>query len=223
MRILSNRSTWIVCFFLALFTMTGGDVALSQGRKGTSATRSIRESVTRFVKAAITQQERAAVDDAVEAPSQGQPRLRQTSGPEGGIILTLFSNGSNLFAGTLGGGVFRSTNQGASWMAANTGLPPLTIATAFAASGTNLFVGAPGGVFRSSDNGGSWTPVNTGLSLAPLVNALATAGTNIFAVTESGVFRSTNQRANWTSANSHPGWSNERLRFLSQQRCLSRQ
>src|SRR5262245_27743848 len=91
MRILSNCSKWIVCFFLALFTMTGGDVALSQGRKGMSATRSIREWVTRYMKAAVAQQERAAVDDAVQFPSQGPPRLRQTSGPEGGVILTLFS------------------------------------------------------------------------------------------------------------------------------------
>ena len=39
----------------------------------------------------------------------------QTSGPEGGAVPALFLDGSNLFAGTYGGGIFRSTDGGTSW------------------------------------------------------------------------------------------------------------
>ena len=46
-------------------------------------------------------------------------------GPDGGIILALAvdpQNPSTVYAGTAGGGVFKSTNGGASWSAANSGL-----------------------------------------------------------------------------------------------------
>ncbi len=55
-------------------------------------------------------------------------------------------SGTNLFAGTLGGGVFLSTNNGTSWTAVNTGLTN-TYVRAFAVSGTNLFAGTGGGVW----------------------------------------------------------------------------
>ena len=204
MRILSNRNKLFVCLSLALASVMSGDVALSQGRKGASASRSVRESVTRSVMAAIATHRRASADDASQAPAQGATRWRQTSGPEGGAILTLFSNGPNLFAGTFGG-VFRSTNQGNNWTAVNTGLPPLTLVTSFAASGTNLFAGSPiGSVFRSSNNGDSWTEVSIGLPplpLPPLLMAVAVSGTNIFALTGGGVFRSNNQGERWTAVN----------------------
>lgn len=202
MRILSNCANRIACLLLALVSMTGGDVALSQERKGQSASNSIRRSVARSKAALVASLGRAPVDDASLAPSQGAPQWRPTSGPEGGVILRLFSSGPNLFAGTLLGGVFRSTNQGERWVAANTGLLPFAIVTSFAASGTNLFAGTfVTGVFRSSDNGESWTAVNTGLPPPLLVSALAVSGTNIFALTDGGVFRSNDQGANWTAVN----------------------
>jgi hypothetical protein len=72
-------------------------------------------------------------------------------------------SGTNLFAGTFGGGVFLSTNNGTSWTAVNTGLTNLYV-FALAVSGTNLFAGTYyGGVFRSTNNGTSWTTVNSGL------------------------------------------------------------
>ncbi|RIE17323.1 hypothetical protein SMC1_02485, partial [Candidatus Cryosericum septentrionale] len=64
------------------------------------------------------------------------------------------------------GGVFRSTNSGATWTAANTGLMtqrvfslvinPLTPTTLYAVTGSS--------VFRSTDSGATWTAVNTGLT-----------------------------------------------------------
>ncbi|MBU1299414.1 MAG: T9SS type A sorting domain-containing protein, partial [Bacteroidetes bacterium] len=53
-------------------------------------------------------------------------------------------SGTNLFAGTDGGGVFLSTNNGTSWTAVNTGLT-YTDVLSLAVSGTNLFAGTSGG------------------------------------------------------------------------------
>jgi hypothetical protein len=108
--------------------------------------------------------------------------------------------GTNLFAGTLGGGVFLSTNNGTSWTAVNTGLTN-RIAGGFAVSGTNLFVGTSGGVFLSTNNGASWTAVNTGLTRWG-VSDFAVSGTNLFAGTNGGgVFLSTNNGTSWTAVN----------------------
>ena len=64
-------------------------------------------------------------------------------------ISALVASGTNLFAGTHGGGdVFSSTNSGTSWTAVNTGLTD-TVITALAIAGTNLFAGtADGGIWR---------------------------------------------------------------------------
>ncbi len=68
----------------------------------------------------------------------------QTNGPYGGIVRSFAVSGTNLFAGTSGGGVFLSTNNGASWTAVSTGLTN-THVYALGVSGTNLFAGTYGG------------------------------------------------------------------------------
>jgi hypothetical protein len=45
-----------------------------------------------------------------------------TKGPYGGEVTSFAVSGTNLFAGTWGGGVFLSTNNSTSWTAVNTGL-----------------------------------------------------------------------------------------------------
>jgi hypothetical protein len=122
-----------------------------------------------------------------------------TNGPFGGNVNALAVSGTNIFAGTESNGVFLSTNNGASWTAANTGLTNLNVA-ALAVSGANLFAGTGGGVFRSPDNGASWTAVNTGLTNLN-VRALAVSGANLFAGTWGGVFLSTNNGASWAAVN----------------------
>ena len=98
-------------------------------------------------------------------------------GPEGGQISSLAidpTNPSTLYAGTWGGGVFKSTNGGAAWSAVNTGLTGIyvyALAIDPATPGT-LYAGTYGGVFKSTNGGAAWSAVNTGLT-TPLVNALA--------------------------------------------------
>jgi len=133
------------------------------------------------------------------------------AGLDGYYIRTIAVSGSNVYAGTSGDGMFRSTNNGVSWLAANSGLVGLEF-PAFAISGTNLYAGSEGeGVFLSVNNGASWS------ALAPLTNqfvfALAVSGSDLYAgVDGGGVFRSTNNGASWT--NSTSGMTNTRVSSL---------
>jgi hypothetical protein len=99
-----------------------------------------------------------------------------------------------------GGGVFLSTNNGASWTAVNNGLTSQYVES-LTVSGSNLFAGTYGGVFLSTNNGASWTAVNTGLTNLT-VRSLTVSGTNLFAGTNGGgVFFSANNGASWTAVN----------------------
>lgn len=74
---------------------------------------------------------------------------------------------------TVSGGVFKSTNGGASWSPINNGLPPrptrpdkLSIeGLAISASDPNVLYATPtcAGVYKTTDGGGTWRPVNSGL------------------------------------------------------------
>ncbi|MDR3667580.1 MAG: fibronectin type III domain-containing protein, partial [Ignavibacteriaceae bacterium] len=115
------------------------------------------------------------------------------------MVNTFVVNGTNLFAGTQGGGVYLSTNNGSSWTAVNNGLAGYALYIyALTVSGTNFFVATDGGgVYLSTNNGSSWTAVN-----GNTVQSLALYGTNLFAGADLwGVFLSTNNGTNWTSVN----------------------
>ena len=72
---------------------------------------------------------------------------QQTNGPYGGEIQALAVSGSNIFAGTHGGGVFLSGNNGSSWTAVYNGLTSQNILS-LTVSGSNIFAGtANDGVF----------------------------------------------------------------------------
>lgn len=89
-------------------------------------------------------------------------------------------SGTNLLAGTLGGGIFISTNNGTNWN--QTGLTGTNVYS-IAVHETNLFAGTSDGVvFLSTDNGTNWIAANTGLTNAN-VRSLAVVSTNLFAGT----------------------------------------
>jgi len=120
------------------------------------------------------------------------------------------TGGTNVFAGTWRGGVFRTTNDGATWAAVNAGLPTFSLDTTeyytvstLALNGQTLFAGTLGrGIYRSTDNGESWSEVNNGLTDST-VQALLVAGSNVLAGTDvGGVFLSTDNGASWAQTNS---------------------
>ena len=88
----------------------------------------------------------------------------QTNGPYGGRILALHEVPKGvLFAGTIGSGIFRSTDRGDTWAPVNTGLDFETERTvfirAFAHNGGLIYAGASDALYRSTDGGESWHKV----------------------------------------------------------------
>jgi uncharacterized protein (TIGR03437 family) len=143
----------------------------------------------------------AGTDDGVFVSADGQTWLR-AAGLDSSVSY-FAASGTTLFAGTYEDGVFRSTDNGQNWTAANTGLTNLSI-WALAVNGTNVFAGTEGGgVFRSTDNGQNWTAVNADLPRdgdgAIYVYALAANGGPLFAgVIGEALFRSSDNGQTWT-------------------------
>ncbi|HEY5995662.1 MAG TPA: hypothetical protein VIU29_01510, partial [Candidatus Deferrimicrobiaceae bacterium] len=99
-------------------------------------------------------------------------------GPDGGYVRTLAVDAgkSTVYAGTAAGGVYKSTDGGASWSAANRGLAelygyPLVVDPAVPST---VYVGSLWhGVYKSIDGGASWSAANSGLPVSSGVNSLA--------------------------------------------------
>lgn len=113
---------------------------------------------------------------------------------------SLLSDGTNLFVGTFGGGVFMSNNDGENWNDISSNLGDLDVSK-LAISGSNLFAGTyGGGMFLSTNNGISWTSINNGLTATNVLSILISGG-KVFAGTNSGLFMSSNNGSSWTAAN----------------------
>jgi photosystem II stability/assembly factor-like uncharacterized protein len=108
----------------------------------------------------------------------------------------LAASGTNIFAATSGGGIYRSSNNGESWTQANNGLTNLDVNTLLVSGSTIFAATLSAGVFRSTNNGDVWTSSNTGIEGS--VSSFAVSGTNIYAGGSGGVFLSVNNGANWT-------------------------
>jgi uncharacterized protein (TIGR03437 family) len=123
------------------------------------------------------------------------------------------SSASTLYAGTAAGGVFKSTDGGASWTAVNNGLTSTLNGQTFYAEVTALavdpqnpsivYAGIYGGVTRTTNGGANWSPASNGI-FSTYVPALAidpSSPATVFAATDGGVFKSADQGASWNAAN----------------------
>lgn len=105
-----------------------------------------------------------------------------TGGPFGGVVWTVAVHADgDIFAGTEGRGVLRSSDDGETWFECNTGLTDLSIRTLAISPAGHIFAGADGvGVFRLMDNGEHWQAINNGF------DPPNTAGANAFAFRANG-------------------------------------
>jgi hypothetical protein len=139
---------------------------------------------------------------SLPAPGWAGPITWSGGVPEGGPVRAVLIDPHNaliIYVGTLGSGVFKSTDGGASWTQSDPA-GPLAARTVRALAvdgvGTTLFAGveeddagaATGGVYVSFDFGGSWIPLGTGLT-SKKVLTLAWDGATMWAGTreEQGV------------------------------------
>jgi photosystem II stability/assembly factor-like uncharacterized protein len=137
-------------------------------------------------------------------------------------VVSVPGQSGTLYATSFPGGVFKSTDGGASWHEANFGLPGFTLADP-ARNGyyalvvnpvdpDNVYLGIYGyGVYRSDDGAATWLPANTGLGNRFVYSLLVEqAGTHIWAGTNDGVqslWRSetgTDGRLSWSAAPDYP-------------------
>lgn len=111
-----------------------------------------------------------------------------------------FSSNDVMYAGTLGSGVYRSTNYGSSWTQLNNGLNDLNVYSLGINASGQIFAGTQShGIYFSSNSGSSW--IHTSLSVSVKVKSIAiNSSGHIFAGTNgSGVYRSTNNGSTWVS------------------------
>jgi hypothetical protein len=98
--------------------------------------------------------------------------------------------GNDIYAGTEGQGVYKSTNNGLNWNQTplnNKGIEALYI------NGNNIYAGG-NGFYLSTNDGASWTTIN------PQINTqyFAVNGTTMFAGNSGGLYKSTNNGISWT-------------------------
>jgi hypothetical protein len=112
---------------------------------------------------------------------------------------------TTLYAGTNGGGVFKSTNAGGSWSPVNTGLTGTGVQalTIDPAAPTTLYAGtSDGGLFKSVDGGGSWSPTAPTSTDVRTLAIDPSAPTTLYAGTAGGgVFKSINAGSAWSIVN----------------------
>jgi photosystem II stability/assembly factor-like uncharacterized protein len=124
-------------------------------------------------------------------------------------ISKLITSGRNkdiLFAGTVGGGLYRSNNDGDSWHSWHPGIEsPARFVTELVASddGQTLYFGASGdGVYRSTNWGEDWQLSSNGLDRQADIGALTVGGHNgqtLWLGTSNGeLFQSTDGGNNWS-------------------------
>jgi ligand-binding sensor domain-containing protein len=94
------------------------------------------------------------------------------SDPPGGTAVALVGDGTGtIWVATEGGGVFRSTDEGALWVSVSAGLGSRATNALVRHSGGRLWAGTEAGPFSSDDLGSSWTV--PGVALALPVEGLA--------------------------------------------------
>ncbi|MFZ1081908.1 MAG: T9SS type A sorting domain-containing protein [Candidatus Kryptoniota bacterium] len=131
-----------------------------------------------------------------------QAQWVQTSGISGQNISCFTASSGELYAGTLGSGIFYSYNNGATWTPLSP-QPTNENVHALAISGGALFAGTTTGVYKLSSGG--WVAVNTGFR-DTTVNTLLTQGNGLLAGTSGGgVYVSTDEGTTWSTMNSGLG------------------
>jgi photosystem II stability/assembly factor-like uncharacterized protein len=126
-----------------------------------------------------------------------------------GDIRDIATLGNSMFLGT-GSGIYRSDDNGLTWVVKNNGFPVGgKWINHLAISGTTIFAaGTNESIIRSTDNGEHWTVVNSGLTDTYLYSLTANDNA-IFAGTGDqmlGVFRSTDNGNTWQQVKNGMGY-----------------
>jgi photosystem II stability/assembly factor-like uncharacterized protein len=129
----------------------------------------------------------------------------KTAGPPGLTVEVIYKVNNIVYAGTDTQGIYKSTDDGLSWSAANNGIERASIRDIIV-SGGNLLAASSStcsnfnNVFKSTDNGETWSGT-TGLA-GRIVHSFAIKNSSVWATfaalpNESGIARSTDNGNTW--------------------------
>ena len=138
----------------------------------------------------------------------------QTNGPYGGTITALHATPEGiLFAGTSGGGIFHSTDDGETWISTSEGLRvyednTLPVIFALTQKGNTLYAGTGGDLFYSTDSGDSWQQLthfqrDWGISGVVIIGDTVYIGRD----SQESAFFSNDRGKSWTKIDS--GWTGQ--------------
>lgn len=168
------------------------------------------------------------------APQAGAPWVELGPSNVGGrtrAILIDPNTPSTMYAAAVAGGVWKSTNSGASWSLTDDFMANMAITTlAFDPANSSIIYAGTGegvfnadavrgrGIFKSTDAGATWTHMlSTDTSDFYYTMDIAVSPNNsnhLYAATRTGVWRSTDGGTNWTQVVNHSG-SNSRCTDLA--------
>jgi photosystem II stability/assembly factor-like uncharacterized protein len=127
-----------------------------------------------------------------------------TSGLVGLEVSSLAKDSNNdIYAGTMGAGVFKTTNLGTTWLQMNNGLENLGVWSINIDGNDTIFAGTFGGVYVSTDGGSSWNAKNGGLPEGVAFDIVRSSAGDLYAsVTDkafnSSVYKSSNDGDLWS-------------------------
>lgn len=137
-----------------------------------------------------------------------QQKVNGFPGPvfDDGTVAIAIANDGDIFASCFNIGVFRSTNNGESWV--NTNFPHSFIVTIVIDQNKRIYCGNPGGsgVYVSSNNGLNWIQKNTGLPVPAQISGLCLTASGelyagIFSGNNAAIYRSTDNAESWSATN----------------------
>jgi photosystem II stability/assembly factor-like uncharacterized protein len=141
---------------------------------------------------------------AALAPLYAETNVWTGHGPGGGMIQALAidpKNSGTLYVSAGTSGVYKSTDGGASWSAANSGLPGSVYGLLIDPKNTGTIYARTGKLFKSTDGGASWNLLNFPANLYFLTLDPQNPST-LYAGANTGVFKSTDGGATWNAASS---------------------
>jgi photosystem II stability/assembly factor-like uncharacterized protein len=152
--------------------------------------------------------------------SNAQTWIRCSNGlPRDTAVSSLTKIGNTLFAGTEHAGIYKSIDQGNTWITTGFYTPVrISIAKCMTSIDTFVFAGLTGnGVFRTTINGNGWTEMNNGIPKGngnQAIFDLITVGNTLYAAANGGgVYVSTDLGESWTKLYNNLG--------LNDPHCLS--
>jgi Beta-propeller repeat/S-layer homology domain len=117
----------------------------------------------------------------------------------------------NIYAGAsafnaIGGGVYKSSNGGATWTAATTGITSSIIDAVAVDPHTPATIYAIGGghIYQSTNSGGGWTALAQAVGSSGVLAIAPTSPSTVYAGSSAGLLYSTNSGTTWISVASVP-------------------